>query len=235
MSYCVNCGVELESRAKRCPLCATPVINPNMPADETAAGAYSDKVVLPKSVTRRYRAMIATMVILIPNIVCLLANILFNKGSAWSFYLGASCGLLWVLFVLPFFAKKPNPYALWAVDSVAVCAYTYFFFAMDAEYMWFLKCALPPIAAVSFFALIYIIWYRRKKRGRTLCTIHLFADMIICSVIIGAEISLYYSNFLPLYVSLIVAASLFAILIFLFYLNSSKRMKAWLSRNFFVE
>ena len=28
MSYCVNCGVELESSLTECPLCNTPVINP---------------------------------------------------------------------------------------------------------------------------------------------------------------------------------------------------------------
>ena len=29
MSYCVNCGVELEASLKRCPLCGTEIINPN--------------------------------------------------------------------------------------------------------------------------------------------------------------------------------------------------------------
>ena len=29
MSYCVNCGVELQAAAERCPLCNTIVINPN--------------------------------------------------------------------------------------------------------------------------------------------------------------------------------------------------------------
>ena len=29
MSYCVNCGVKLAKSEKKCPLCNTPVINPN--------------------------------------------------------------------------------------------------------------------------------------------------------------------------------------------------------------
>ena len=29
MSYCVNCGVELQADAEKCPLCNTVVINPN--------------------------------------------------------------------------------------------------------------------------------------------------------------------------------------------------------------
>ena len=28
MSYCVNCGVELDASANECPLCNTPVVNP---------------------------------------------------------------------------------------------------------------------------------------------------------------------------------------------------------------
>ena len=33
MSYCVNCGVELDPTARACPLCHTPVVNPNQPVD----------------------------------------------------------------------------------------------------------------------------------------------------------------------------------------------------------
>ena len=33
MSYCVNCGVELDSTASFCPLCRTPVVNPRQPVD----------------------------------------------------------------------------------------------------------------------------------------------------------------------------------------------------------
>ena len=33
MSYCVNCGVELDKTCSVCPLCNTKVINPNQPVD----------------------------------------------------------------------------------------------------------------------------------------------------------------------------------------------------------
>ena len=51
MSYCVNCGVELEKDAKRCPLCTAPVINPF--EDGNISRAYPEKVVLPPKVRRR--------------------------------------------------------------------------------------------------------------------------------------------------------------------------------------
>ena len=36
MSYCVNCGVELDATASVCPLCQTPVCNPRCPVNREA-------------------------------------------------------------------------------------------------------------------------------------------------------------------------------------------------------
>ena len=35
MSYCVNCGVELDPSAKTCPLCGTPAWHPELDARPT--------------------------------------------------------------------------------------------------------------------------------------------------------------------------------------------------------
>ena len=43
MSYCVNCGVELNSNEKRCPLCSTPVINPNIDNKQMDLPPYPPK------------------------------------------------------------------------------------------------------------------------------------------------------------------------------------------------
>lgn len=235
MSYCVNCGVELDETAASCPLCSTSVHNPNIDKSSERQPPYSDRVVLPPSTQRRFVAYIISVAMLIPNVVCILANLLFDKSGTWSFYIAASSALVWVLAVFPFFTQKRRPYLLWGFDSLAVCAYTYFFFAIDGNSLWFLRCALPVIGAVSLFALVYLLWYRRKKRGRTLCVIHFLSDAVVLSLVVGAEISYYYSSFNPLYVSLIVASSLLIMLLFLIYCDKSRRMKAWLSRNFFVE
>ena len=39
MSYCVNCGVKLAKSEKKCPLCNTKVINPNL-SNDTFEPAY---------------------------------------------------------------------------------------------------------------------------------------------------------------------------------------------------
>ncbi len=235
MSYCVNCGVELSRDLKKCPLCSVPVINPAATVPEQETHAFSEKIVLPPSARRRYAAFIFSMVLLIPNIVFILVNLIFNPGSFWSFYVLTSTALFWVLAVFPFFTKKIHPFLLWGFDSIAVAAYVFFFFSIDGKEVWFLKCALPIIAAVSVFALIFMLWLRAAKRGKTKIAIHLLLDITLCALVVGGELSFYYKTKTPAYISLIVDISLLCIVLFLFYCDRSKRMKAWLSRNFFTE
>ena len=49
MSYCVNCGVELDDSAKKCALCGAPVLNPYLDEPEEALPPpYPDRLALPE-------------------------------------------------------------------------------------------------------------------------------------------------------------------------------------------
>ena len=88
MSYCVNCGVELDKSAKKCALCATPVINPNEKAEEVSAEKpFSENLQLPKSIKKEFVAFVISVIMLIPNIVMLFLNIFFIRQGFWSFTL----------------------------------------------------------------------------------------------------------------------------------------------------
>lgn len=105
MSYCVNCGVELEPGSKRCPLCAVPVINPY--DNQSQSRAYPEKVVLPPKVRRRYSAILISLIMLIPNIICSIVNYFFTFDSlgAWSLYVNIPSVLVWVFFCFAVFVE----------------------------------------------------------------------------------------------------------------------------------
>ena len=85
MSYCVNCGVELDDSAKKCALCDTVVINPAKGEKKTEAVApFSDEVYMPKTVKARFFAGLASLIMLVPNMACLLVNALILKDGFWS-------------------------------------------------------------------------------------------------------------------------------------------------------
>lgn len=50
MSYCVNCGVELDATAKKCALCDTPAYNPLQKEEKDAPTPFSQTPVIPTNI-----------------------------------------------------------------------------------------------------------------------------------------------------------------------------------------
>lgn len=239
MSYCVNCGVELDRSAKKCALCGTRVINPNESPKKTeeAPTPFSETAFIPASIKRRFVAYIITVVMLIPNIVCTLVNAVFFRNGFWSFYIVATSLLLWVVFVFPFYTKKLRPYLMWAFDTFSVCAYVFFFFAMGHDSngkSWYLSTALPIILTVSAIVLFYICWSRRKKRHWMLKFMLITADAALLSFAAGLFLDVGYGLESAFPIGAIISVSCAVLVGFLAYCYRSRHMREWLSKRFFV-
>lgn len=233
MSYCVNCGVELDSSAKICALCSTPVINPNIKTTEPAPVPYPDKYMIPPKVRRRYAAFLATMIMLIPNIVCVLVNLLVPRSGKWSIFVVASSALLWMMVFLPMLMKKTRPFILLTVDAVALCLYIYVFYAIYRQEGWFTGLVFPLIAGLYVIIAGMIKWLR-KKRDWVKIAINVFLSIAVYSLYADFFISRFYEAERPLGVSLVIAASCIALIIFFKFVEKNKRFRAWLTRKFFV-
>lgn len=234
MSYCVNCGVELDKSAKKCVLCDTPVINPRETGEPAAVAPYPDKVVLPPAVRRRYIAFLISMCILIPNIVCVIINILFPRTGDWAVYVVSTSVLAWVLFVQPFFWKKQYPYTQISIDIAAAALYIYVFYAVGNEKGWFYSVAMPLLLILEGILLFMTFWLKRKKRDWPGIVIALLIDIGLFAVCADLLLHIYLMREFALTVSLIVIPSCAALVVFFFSVKKNKRLRAWLSRKFFV-
>ncbi|NMP37903.1 MAG: zinc ribbon domain-containing protein [Clostridiales bacterium] len=236
MSYCVNCGVELDESAKKCALCSTPVINLNKQSaeNEQIQPPYPDRIVIPKGVRRRYTAALITIIMVIPNIICTIANLLVPSSGVWSLYVSASSALVWVLFIVPFMMKKIRVYLMWAFDTFAAVAYTYVFYSTLRGHGWFLRLALPLILVVSAMALLMLVWLRRKQREKLNIIVMLLALVSLFSLTADGLIHYFYTETVTFTVSIIIAASCAALMGFFFFATRNTRFHAWLSRKFFV-
>ena len=235
MSYCVNCGVELEEAAKKCPLCSTPVINPNIHGVTDNEASYSNKTAeRPKSMKRRFTAFIITMVMLIPNIVCFLVNILFHNDYTWVWLLNATSVLIWTFIVLPLICNKKAGVFHVAVDTVAAIGYAYVIHYLKTGGGWFLNCALPMIIIFSFFTCIFIEFVKRSKPNWVYVCIALSVEIILISIPFDIILVHYlYGRYTPS-VSLIISVCCVALIGFFISVASNKKLKAWLDRKFFV-
>jgi len=75
MSYCVNCGVELEAAQKKCPLCDVPVVNPLVPQQEEKTTFPAQTDVLKKT-DRIFWIKFITILLAVPIITCIITNLL---------------------------------------------------------------------------------------------------------------------------------------------------------------
>ena len=71
MSYCVNCGVELDRSLKECPLCNTPVMNPRELNIEPDASPYPARKGQVEAVKRKDLGILITVVLTATAATCL--------------------------------------------------------------------------------------------------------------------------------------------------------------------
>lgn len=159
MSYCVNCGVELQKSEPRCPLCGTEVINPNELKEENPIRPYPAHVEhLDRSIDRRYIASFISLLLLIPLFTAMLANVLVSKQLTWSYLVLGGELVLFTVFLLPMIARIPK--ILYAViDAAAVGVLLLLIRVLtQSDWGWFLLLGLPItlLTAVMcwFFALM---------------------------------------------------------------------------------
>lgn len=233
MSYCVNCGVELDDSAVKCVLCDCPVVNPMIKAETESVKPFADKIVIPKSVRTRYVAFVVSVVLLIPNVICAITNLLLPQTGVWAAYVVLTSALCWIAFVLPFFFKRKHPYILLLIDTIFVSGYLYVIFAINRQDGWFFKLALPLVLALSLLILLLYLWCN-KKRNPHLTAIIVLLEISAYSIFADFMIHRFYSLKTIVSVSLIITASCFVLIGFLIAAVKNKRFAAWLSRKFFV-
>lgn len=161
MSYCVNCGVKLDSSLQTCPLCHTPVINPNDVQTSTNVSPYPNQKGRIEPVNRKDIIIFSTSTLVAIAVCCGLLNLFFFPQVQWSITVIGLCVVLWI-FLLPV-TLSPNltGYLIALLDSIAVGAYVYMITYLTPSNTWYFKFALPLI--LLFFFLIELLVFLVKN------------------------------------------------------------------------
>ena len=157
MSYCVNCGVELEASLKECPLCNTPVINPRQLHPAEGPGPYPASKGQVEVVKRKDLGILLSVVLSATSITCFLLNLFVFRGSLWSFLVIGICICLF-FFAFPLVIYTTTPiYAAFLADGIAVGLYLYLitFLTTAATARWFWQLGLPIVITVTVLIEIF--------------------------------------------------------------------------------
>ena len=232
MSYCVNCGVELEKACKACPLCDTPVINPREKTEPSAKLAYPDALSIPKSTNNLYLAFVFSLILLIPILVSTIINAVFFNNPVIKYVVGAAA-LAWVWFLLPLMWKKPIPAALVTIDSVAVLLYFQLFKIGGHDTGWVDSFVVPVVIALWIIINAFLLWLK-KKRSKSAIAVGVLAAINILTFICEIRASAFFLGKLEFVVTLVMTACCISLMIFFLVLDKSKKMKMWLHKKFFI-
>ena len=160
--YCVKCGVKLQEGVEKCPLCQTPVWNP-----EPMTGDRS----YPDTLPRRHRestlpsAVALTVICAAASIVTLTVCFKLYRSLNWGGYVLLGLLLFYVLAALPLWFENPKAEVFLPVDHAAIALYVLYICQKTGGH-WFMSFAFPVImsSCVLFTALICLLKY--VKGGR---------------------------------------------------------------------
>ncbi len=225
MSYCVNCGVELEPSLKSCPLCHTPVINPNELQKAQVPSPYPKERGQVDVVKRRDFGILTSIVLIATSLSCLLLNLFVFSGSMWSLFIIGACLLLFVLvFPVVIYTKLPI-YIYFLFDGTAVGVYLYLITFNTADDRWFTKLALPIVALITILVEIFSLLLRSFSVSFLTTSLYFFAEAAVLCVGIELLIDHYTGMPLRLVWSAIVLTVCSVIIVLLITLLSIRRLR----------
>lgn len=186
MSYCVNCGVELDVSARECPLCNTPVLNPReiencLHIHRTASSPFPEEKGQVETVKRKDFGVLISTVVLATMITCGVLNFFVFTGTPWSLTVIGACVILWVMMIpLVIYAKLPV-YVSLMFDGAAVSLYLYMLTFLVGSKEWFLGLGLPIAVLVTVIAELTTLCIRKLPRSFLTVCLYLFtASGLLC-------------------------------------------------------
>ena len=160
--YCVKCGVRLQEGAGRCPLCATPVWNPE---ETTAEHGYPDTLPHAHRESDLPGAVAFTVICAIAVLVTLTVCFKLYGALNWGGYVVLGIALFYVVAVLPRWFRQPRGEVFVPVDHAAIALYM-LYICLKTGGHWFLSFAFPVILASCALSTAMICLLKYVRGGR---------------------------------------------------------------------
>lgn len=185
MSYCVNCGVELDDSMKKCVLCNTPVLHPGKDMQAEYEPPFPREKGAVETVERKDFAILLSAFVLATSVTCGLLNVFVFTGFRWSLAVIGVCVVLWVVMVPLVIWRKLSIYSSLLFDGLAVSIYLYMLAHMVDSFGWCFELGLPIVALV--FVVAEALAMSIRKLPRAFLTVSLYFVLAIGILCVGIE------------------------------------------------
>lgn len=165
MSYCVNCGVELDSTAAFCPLCQTPVRNPSQPVDRDSPTPFPTEPSEVPLQARKAAAALVSAMLGAAAVSCGLLNLILPASHIWSLYVIGAAAMLWIFLVPPLLWRRLPWPVLILLDTGAIGLYI-LAIAWELDGLnWYVRLALPAVVLLGAILLALVLLLHGGKRS----------------------------------------------------------------------
>lgn len=228
MSYCVQCGVKLEQTLKSCPLCHTPVINPNELKEATLSdgiGPFATVKGEVEPMKKHDMGLWLTLVLGSTALACGILNLFVFNHNYWSIPVIGACIILWLFFCPRMFLPK-IPVSLNLIASAAsVIFYELAITLMTENDRWFYGLALPITLVIMALTALYGVLYKFVSKSLIASALYLFIDAAFLSVAVECFVDKFIRQEIHIFWSAIVFSVCAVISVALFAILSIKRLR----------
>lgn len=228
MSYCVQCGVKLEQSLKTCPLCHTPVMNPNELKNaslSTHSGPFATDKGEVEPMKKHDVGLWLTLVFGSTALACGILNLFVFDHNYWSIPVIGACIIIWLFFCPRMFLPK-IPFSINLIASAAsVIFYELAITSMTDSDRWFYELVLPITLIIMGLTVLYGMLYKFVSRSLIASALYLFIDAAILSVSLEFYVDRFINQEIHIFWSAIVFSVCAVISIALFAILSIKRLR----------
>ena len=203
MSYCVNCGVELDATAGECPLCNTPVLNPKeierhafqaVDAGKSGAEPFPREKGQVETANKKDLGILLSTVVLASAVTCGVLNALVFRENLWSLAVIGACAILWVVMIPAVIYTKQSVYISLLLDGAVVAVYLYMLTFLTAGSGWFWGLGLPIVVLVTATAEALTACILRLPRSFLTVALYLFTAIGALCVVLEVLIDRYIED-----------------------------------------
>ena len=228
MSYCVQCGVKLEQSLKSCPLCHTPVINPNeliAGALPNGVGPFAAEKGEVEPIKKHDVGLWLTLVLGSTALACGILNLFAFNHNYWSIPVIGACIILWIFFCPRMFLPKIPVYLNLLATGISVVFYEFAITFMTKSNRWFFEIALPTTLVVMVLVAISGFCYKVVSKSIIATALYLFVDVGFLSVALECYIDKFIAGDVHLFWSAIVFSVCAVISVALIAILSIRRLR----------
>lgn len=228
MSYCVQCGVKLEQSLKSCPLCHTPVINPNelnvanLPNNTGPFSTVRGEV---EPMKKHDIGLWLTLVFGSTALACGILNLFVFNHNDWSIPVIGACVILWLFFCPRMFLPRIPVSINLIVSAASVIFYELAITLMTEQDHWFYQLVLPITLVVLSLTTLYGVLYKFVSSSIIASALYLFIDAAILSIAIECFVDQFLRQEIHIFWSAIVFSVCSVISVALIAILSIRRLR----------